>query len=86
MSEDGFPQELVTRVELTELAVLFDQFEFAFDPRSSVAKEAESEFDNRARKIFDEQVTPSHPHLSFPLFYCKLKSACRTFLRKNLPS
>lgn len=86
MSEDGLSEGLVTRTELAELATLFDQFEFAFDPRSPVAKESESEFDNRVRKIFEEQVMPAHPHLSFPLFYCKLKSACRTFLRKNSPS
>jgi hypothetical protein len=86
MSENGFPEGLVTRTELAELAVLFDQFEFAFDPRSPVAKEAESEFENRVRRIFDEKVISAHPRLSFPLFYCKLKSVCRTFLRKNLPS
>ena len=83
MSEDGFPEGLVTRTELAEFAVLFDQFEFAFDPSSITAREAESEFGNRVRKIFEEQVIPVHPHLAFPLFYCKLKSACRTFLRKN---
>lgn len=86
MSEDRFPEGVVTRTELAELAALFDQFEFAFDPRSSVAKEAESEFDNRVRQVFDERVIPAHPNLSFPLFYCKLKLVCRTFLRKNSPS
>ena len=86
MSEDGFPEGLVTRTELEELAALFDESEFAFDPRSIAAGEAESEFENRIRKIFEERVVPAYPRLAFPLFYCKLKSACRTFLRKNSPS
>lgn len=86
MSEDGFPEELVTRTELAELATLFDHFEFAFDPRSSLAKQAESEFDDRVRKLFEEKVVPVHPHVAFPMFYCKVKSACRTFLRKNSPT
>lgn len=86
MSEDEFSEGLVTRIELAELAALFDQFEFAFDPQSGLAKQAESEFDDRVRKFFEERVVPAHPHLSFPLFYCKVKSACRTFLRKNSPS
>lgn len=86
MSEGGFPEGLVTRAELAELAALFDHFEFAFDPRSTIAREAESEFDDRVRKLFEEKVVPAYPHLSFPLFYCKVKSACRTFLRKNSPT
>jgi len=86
MSEDGLPKGVVTRTELAVLASLFDRFEFAFDPPSISAKEAESEFDNYVRKLFDERVIPVHPRLSFPLFRCKIKSACRAFLRKNPPS
>ena len=45
MSEDPIPEGTVARTEIAELAVLFDRFEFAFDPRSLVAKEAESDFE-----------------------------------------
>lgn len=86
MSDERVPAGVVTRTELVELAVLFDRFEFALDPRATDAKEAESEFCDRLRSLFDDRVTPAHPHLPFSLFYSKVKSACRTFLRKNPPT
>jgi hypothetical protein len=85
MPEDGLPEGIVTRSELSELAALFDQFEFAFDPHSIRAKEAESQFENRVRGIFDEKVFASYPNVSFAVFFCRLKSACRLYLRKNPP-
>ena len=86
MPDDGLSEGIVTRAELARLANLFDQFEFAFDPLSMIAKEAEAEFENRVRAIFEERVSPHHPHLSFELFRCRVQSACRRFLRKNSPS
>ena len=45
MPEDGISEGAITKIELAELAELFDKFEFAFDPRSTSAKEAESDFE-----------------------------------------
>jgi hypothetical protein len=85
MSEDGLSEGIITRSELTDLAVVFDRFEFAFDPRARAAKEAESEFEDQVRKFYDERVVPSFPKLPFATFHCRIKSLCRTYLKKNPP-
>jgi hypothetical protein len=85
MSEDATSEGTITRIELTGLADLFDKFEFAFDPRSTAAKEAESEFDDKVKQLFEERVRPNHPEVGFAVFHCRLKSLCREYLRKNAP-
>jgi len=85
MSEDPISEGAVTRVEIAELASLFDRFEFAFDPRSTAAKEAESEFEGGVKRLFDERVTPKHPDVSFAVFHCRVRSSCRAYLKKNAP-
>ncbi|MHB8520978.1 MAG: hypothetical protein ACYDH9_09475 [Limisphaerales bacterium] len=85
MSEDRPAEGVVSRVELAELAALFDRFEFAFDPRAIAAREAESEFENKVRVLFDDRIAPGYPHISFVAFHCHLKSLCRAYLRKNVP-
>ena len=85
MSEDGISGGLVSKAELAELAGLFDQFEFAFDPRSVAAREAESAFDEKLRAIFEERVKPNYPHFPFTIFYSKTRTLCREFIKKNNP-
>jgi hypothetical protein len=85
MSEDRIPEGTITRDELADLALLFDRYEFAFDPRSLAAREAESEFEERIRALFAERVQPHYSSISFVAFHCRIKSLCREFLRKNLP-
>lgn len=85
MSEDGNAEGVVSRIELAELARLFDQFEFAFDPRALAAREAESEFENLVRTIFEERIASEHSQISFIAFHCRVKSLCRVHLRKNAP-
>jgi len=85
MSEDRIPEGAVTRTELAELASLFDRFEFAFDPRSLQAREAESEFETRLRGIFEQRVASNYASVTFAAFHCRVKSLCRTFLKKNSP-
>lgn len=69
MSEDPIPEGLVTRTEIAELAVLFDRFEFAFDPLATVAKEAESDFEAKVKQIFDERVAPQYASVDFATFH-----------------
>ena len=83
MSEDGLPEGAVTRNELTQLAELFDRFEFAFDPCSMSAQEAESEFETRARALFEERVASNHARVLFVVFHSRLRSLCRLYLRRN---
>jgi hypothetical protein len=85
MSEDGIPQGIITRDEVAELASLFDRYEFAFDPRSRTAREAESDFEERIRTLFAERVQPRYASISFTAFHCRLKSLCRAYLRKDTP-
>ena len=82
MPEDGFPEGVVTRTEIAELAALFDRFEFALDPRSL---SAESEFESRVRRLFLERVAPGYASVGFGAFHCRIKTLCRAYLRKNLP-
>jgi len=81
--ENGFSEGLVTRVEIAELAALLDRFEFALDPRATPAKEAESRFETKVRQLFTERVANKYTSVSFVNFYCRTKSLCRTYLRRN---
>lgn len=85
MSEDRVPGRHLSRTELGELAELFDRFEFALDPDSTPAREAESRFEDLARALFDERVKPVHPHVAFSTFQYRLKTLCRAYLKKNDP-
>ena len=85
MSEHGFPEGAITRDEIAELACLFDRYEFAFDPRSLAAREAESDFEEKIRMLFTERIQPRYASVSFAAFHCRIKSLCRAYLRKNAP-
>ena len=85
MSEDGIPEGTITRDKIVELACLFDRYEFAFDPRSLTAREAESDFEERIRTLCAERVQPHYASISFAAFHCRIKSLCRAYLRKNAP-
>jgi hypothetical protein len=85
MSEDRFSEGVISKIELAELADLFDKFEFAFDPRSVAAKEAESAFGDKIRAIFEERVASAFPQLTFAVFHCKTRTLCREFLKRNHP-
>jgi hypothetical protein len=85
MSEDGISEGIISKAELAELADLFDKFEFAFDPRSISAREAESAFDDKVHSLFEERVAQTYPQLAFAVFYCRTKSLCREFLKRNRP-
>jgi hypothetical protein len=85
MSEDRIPEGIITRDELAELACLFDRYEFAFDPRSLAAREAESDFEQRIRALFADRIQPNFGSVSFTAFHCRIKSICRAYLRKNAP-
>jgi hypothetical protein len=85
MSEDGIPEGTITRDEVAELAFLFDRYEFAFDPLSRAAREAESDFEERVRTLFAERVQPRYSSVSFAAFHCRIKSLCRAYLRKIVP-
>lgn len=85
MPEDGPAGGAVTRRELAELAELFDRFEFAFDPLSTAAKEAESAFDDQLRALYEQRVAPAHPQVAFATFHARVRFLCRAYLKKNRP-
>lgn len=85
MSQDGIPSGAVSKRELAELAGLFDRFQFAFDPESLEAREAEAVFDQKLGAIFEERVKPKYPNFPFAVFYNKTKTLCRQFIKKNIP-
>lgn len=81
--EVGDPERLVSRSELEELADLFDRFEFALDPLSAKAREAESEFENKVRQLFSSRIAPKYPDLGLSVFRCRVRTWCRRFLQKS---
>ncbi len=85
MPEDGIPEGAISKTELAELAGLFDRFEFAFDPISLAAREAESAFEDKVRALFEERVAPVHADLPFITFRCRTRTFCREFLKRNNP-
>jgi len=84
MPERDVPEGFVSRNEIAELASLFERFEFAFDPRSVSAREAESEFEDRIGRMFFERVQPHFTSVSMNAFRARLKSLCRIYLRACL--
>lgn len=83
MPDDGVSGGLISREELAALAALFDRYEFAFDPRSQEAREAESSFNSSVREIFELRVKPIAPSLNYHDFHAKIRSLCRDFLRRE---
>ena len=64
MSEERVPEGTITGDEIAELAVLFDRYEFAFDPLARAAREAESEFEDRVKHLYSERVQPKYSSIS----------------------
>ena len=83
MPEHGVPEGAISREDIAELAALFDRFEYAFDPLSLRAKEAESKFEDRLLLLFRERVEPNYSSVSFTGFRCRIRSLCRAYLRNN---
>lgn len=85
MAEDRPATGAITRAELEELADLFDQFEFAFDPLAVQARQAESQFMDKVRALYDQRVVPRHPEVPFAAFASHVRLGGRAYLRKNPP-
>lgn len=68
MPEAADPGGLVSADELKELAGWFDEFEFAFDPLSVRAREAEAKFNDRVQELFNMRICPrpSPSRIGFP--------------------
>ena len=75
---------IVSLTEIAELADLFDQSEFAFDPTSDESKEAAVTLESRVREIYEERIQPYHKGLSLYQFRCAIRTECRQYVRKNL--
>jgi hypothetical protein len=85
MPGDGISEGPLSRVELGELAELFDQFHFAFDPTDHAAKQAETEFYRRLADLFATRIRMNHPEVTFDAFVSRVRVWCWEFLKKNKP-
>lgn len=85
MPDHGVPEGVISREDLAKLAALFDRSEYALDPLSLSAKEAESQFEDEVLMLFRELVEPHYSSISFTVFRCKVRSLCRAYLRQNSP-
>ncbi len=86
MPEDSPAGEHISQDDRAELATLFERFEFAFDPLGRIARESESEFTDRVQRLYEERVKTLFPEVSPVAFACHLKTLCRSYIRKNLPT
>ena len=83
MSEDRLAEGLVTRIELADLARLFDEFQNASDPASETTAQAKAEFNRRVKQFYDERVTRRYRSVSESVFSAKVRRWCREFLRQG---
>ena len=83
MPEDRLAEGVVTRVELAELARLFDGFQNSFDPASDAAAQAKAEFNDRVKRLFDERVASKFQSVPESLFRAKVRTWCREYLRRG---
>ena len=83
MPEDRLAEGVVTRVELAELARLFDEFQNSFDPASDAAAQAKAEFNVRVKLLFDKRVASKFQSVPESLFIAKVRTWCREYLRRG---
>jgi hypothetical protein len=82
---ESHSEGIISKSEIAVFAELFDQFEFAEDPRSAKACEAKQKFDADARILFEERVKPNFLSCSEEAFEAGLRIWCRDWLHKNKP-
>lgn len=83
MSESDFTDGAISLKEIAELAALFDQSEYAFDPMSDECKEASVLLENRIRDLFEDKILPQSSILSLYHFRCAIRKQCRLYVRNN---
>lgn len=83
MPESDSSDGIISRNDLEELADLFDGFEFALDPTSTHAKEAESKFNDHVKYLYVAKVVPQHPTFSLDCFEAKIRTMCRGIIKRK---
>ena len=68
---------VVSESELSELTVLFSQFEGAMDPLSIHCREAEAKFNQLVEAIYNKKVVQKFSSISLPKFMSYTRCACR---------
>ena len=86
MSNGDQSDGLVSRSELDQLAEWFDAFEFALDPFSTHAKEAETKFNDQLQSLYESRVAVEHPKLPKEVFDAKVRTLCRKLIQKKKKS
>ncbi len=84
MPEDGAPERGISRNDIVEIAGIFDRYEFAIDPTSEDCRQAEAEFEDRVRQIFEEKIAPYFPDVQLRDFRCHVRVLCRRFIQKEM--
>jgi hypothetical protein len=83
MGQDPAPEWVVSEDDLSGLAELFRQFEGADDPLSVACREAESEFNSLAERIFTEKVKPAFASITISQFRSYARNYCRLRIAKQ---
>jgi hypothetical protein len=71
----------VSQGDIEELAKLFNRSEYADDPNSRDAKEAEAQYGHQVKMLYEERIAPNS--ISYFDFKGHLTRRCREFLKRN---
>lgn len=83
MGNDTGSEGIISPEQLNQLVSLFDRFEFALDPNSRAAKEAESEFDSLIIFLHEEACRQGMA-LTQKEFRNHVRKHCRMLINKGL--
>lgn len=80
MSEGGDAGEPIPRSELERLAGWYDRYEFADDPLSTEAREAEVALEDGINDLYERHVKPASQSVSLRDFRTHARDWCRKYL------
>ena len=80
MGEHGDSGGTISKERLDRFASLFDRFEYAIDPGSRDAKEAESEFSSLLDQIYRIEVEPKFSSITPAQFKAFVRRRCQALI------
>ena len=83
MPEDASSSGTISESCLAQFAEYWEAWENAIDPTSKKAREARWRYEREERLVYDTQVVPNFPSLSFHQFKSYLRIQCRKRVEAN---
>ena len=83
MPEPADAPRPVSPDDIARLAALFDRCQYADDPNSAPCKEAEIQFAELTRRLYEDCVRPYYETISLAEFRGKLVFECKRYLNRE---